>query len=161
MFSWWVENDIGVSFTDLDLYIMRRNYIRKYNDETSICVDEYIPAAIVLGSRRHKRNNSSAKHNIIVVRLLFSTLLTYNSHCVVTSTNTQNSAKCGHVSLTVCVIVSLNVPVWSWTKAGVVAYTLVGLGVHFLWLNSISWMNVCCYHMLLYVHYHILKQRFI
>ena len=147
-------NETGIVFSDIDLSLQYKQYMGNVNIAITVCLEDYISVTDTFASltnhTKQKLFANSNIHNIIslvcVCCSIVCLLLTLLAYMVLPSLRTQPGVN--NMCLSISLLSALTVFQFGAGQAlPDLSCSVVGVIVHFCWLNSIFWMNVCCYHM--------------
>ena len=140
------RNNSGIFLHGLNMYLAEKDTIYTNTSMIRLCAKNYILATEEFGAEKDTISVKSILSLVAVccsVVCLIITIVVYGSLPELrTQPGTNN--KCLSVSLLlafVCFIIG-----GIRTLQGIWC-SLIGLMVHFLWLNNICWLNICCFHM--------------
>ena len=148
-----IDNGTGLYFTDLNIYLTHRNYLQKNKNEISVCIDDYIPATKEHNVLMQKQNDHSNQISTLSILSLtcvccsvLCLLLTLIVYVLLPTLRTQPGINNMFLSLSLLLALAL-FQFGAGQTLDELPCIVMGLAVHFLWLNSIFWTNICCYHM--------------
>ena len=146
------ENDTAVILKQSDAILYPRDFVRLNKTQIQLCLDDYLTIA-----KKHLDDNNTIGLSVAEQALgiishicmgcsILCLLITVAVYLSLPSLRTQpgvnNLFLSGFLLLAyVCLLIGL-LPSVSGTLC-----IIIGFSVHFLWLNSMFWMNACSFHM--------------
>ena len=146
-----VSHNDNLYFTDLDLYISPRNYMKKDSKEIAVCMDDYIPftKSYIILKETNGSTNINSLTTITLICVCFSViclLISLTIYALLPSLRAQPGINNIFLSLSLLVALLLFGFVSGQTDNNLICI-IIGISIHFFWLSYIFWMNICCYHM--------------
>ena len=139
------RNKSGVYFQELNLFLSNKDFIESNQSNIRVCARDYMPYAehVDQDSTPSFINMLSIVCLCLSVVSLIVTLVVYG---LLTEMRTQPGLNNMFLSISLlAAFIGLFFGGIQSIKG--VWCSIIGLLVHFLWLNSVFWLNVCCYHM--------------
>ena len=139
--------DISLSLPHKDFFVDRNGLL--------VCIDDYIPAT---RSFKSKKTQKQQAHTVVQANIIgFTTLacvccslislsITIAVYIFLPSLRTQPGINNIFLSLSL-LLALITFQFGAGRTENSTICTAIGITVHFLWLNNIFWMNICCYHM--------------
>ena len=139
------RQEVGIFFEGLSLFLSNKDFMETNQSKIRVCARDYIPSTEILN-----RHSSPSFINILSISCaclsLISLIITLTVYSLFAELRTQP----GLNNMSLCI--SLLAAFIGLFIAGIRSIdglwcSVVGLLVHFLWLNSVFWLNICCFHM--------------
>ena len=140
-------SDTGLTLSKKDFIIDRNNIL--------VCIDDYIPStrSRIIRRKQETYTTDTVQSNIIslttlacVCSSIISLLITLTVYIFLPSLRTQPGINNMFLSVSLLLALILFQFGAGRTEDASVC-TVIGISIHFFWLNNIFWMNICCYHM--------------
>ena len=139
------RQEAGIFFGELSLFLSNNDFMETNQSQIRVCARDYIPSPEILD-----RHSSPSLINILSISCaclsVISLIITLTVYSLFAELRTQP----GLNNMSLCI--SLLAAFTGLFIGGIRSIdglwcSLVGLLVHFLWLNSVFWLNICCFHM--------------
>ena len=140
-----LSNESDVFHNDLNLFLLEKDFIWINKSNIRVCVSDYILAT----EKYAKDLENGIKSLITLISICCSIaclIITITVYCLFPELRTQPGINnmCMSVFQLLAYICLLIGGIRSLQHQ---CCKVIGLLVHFLWLNSILWLNICCFHM--------------
>ena len=139
------RNKSGVYFQELNLFLSNKDFIESNKSNIRVCARDYMHYAknVVRDTRPSIINMLSIVCVCLSVVSLIVTLVVYG---LLTELRTQPGLNNMFLSISL-LAAFIGLFIGGIQSISGFWCSIIGLLVHFLWLNSVFWLNVCCYHM--------------
>ena len=157
-----VKRSTGLYFTISNHHLMHRDYLRLTGNEIAVCVADYIPVTDKNSDLRKRLIDhpgdqflSHPNHYIDIRSILSLTCVCASLLCLLFTLSVymylpslRNQPGVNNMCLALSLLGALTLFQFvAGQDLHELPCSIIGLAIHFLWLISIFWMNVCCYHM--------------
>ena len=138
-------NTSGIYFQELRYFLQKNDYISSNESYIRVCAKDYIAATenIISDSSFFFINVLSIVCACLSVVSLIITLSVYG---LLTELRTQPGLNNMFLSMSL-LAAYIGLFIGGVRSVSGLWCSIIGLLVHFLWLNSAFWLNICCYHM--------------
>ena len=145
------KNKTGTFIYDLNLFLSEKDILRIGHTQIQICMDTYIKTT----EDYAKFKNQAPKSETFFMYLISLICLCCSVVCLITTIAVylllpplQTQPGVNNLFLSVSLLLAYVILlIGALPSLQSVACTAAGLFVHFLWLNSMFWMNICSFHM--------------
>ena len=139
------RQEAGIFLAELSLFLSRNDYMETNLNQIRVCARDYIPS-----TKNLDRPSRPSLINILSITCaclsFISLIITLIVYSVFTELRTQPGLN--NMSLSVSLLAAITgLFIGGIRSIDGFWCSLVGLLVHFLWLNSVFWLNICCFHM--------------
>lgn len=143
-----IVNTTEMVLKSSDRKISSKDFIRNNETHISMCLQDFL----TLSKKNAPSNNTTLNANVLSIIALvciacsmLALAITIAVYIAFPSLRTQPGIN--NLFLSVCLFLALGFLSFGVLPIQGALCTIVGLLVHFLWLNSMFWMNICSYHM--------------
>ena len=145
----------SIHIPEIGLTLSKRDFVVDRNG-ILVCIDDYIPStrAVVIDDTKQEHHATDGEQtNIIgfttlicVCSSIVSLIITLAIYIFLPQLRTQPGIN--NMFLSVSLLLALIMFQFGAGRTeNPTTCTAIGVTIHFLWLNNIFWMNICCYHM--------------
>ena len=145
------ENKSGIYLQDLDIFMSNDEFMRIQPTLIQICIDSYINQT----TNETKHLNPAIKDDTLTVSLIaliclicsvVSLIVTIAAYLSLHTLQTQPGINNLFLSFSL-LLAYISLLVGAFPSVQGMFCKIIGLCIHFFWLNSTFWMNACSFHM--------------